>query len=135
GSTECIIGRGFQAVERESLQVGCIATTRRFFGNGKLSKKKWREAVIEVGAEFQQFANTYSALGWNEAIGASGTNKASGEVCAAMQLSRGAVAAEAPPQVRGRLQRLGGDGTLGQLHRGADLADRLVGAGGPDRLV
>src|SRR5690606_2750536 len=103
GSTECIIGRGFQAVERESLQVGCIATTRRFFGNGKLSKKKWREAVIEVGAEFQQFANTYRALGWNEAIGASGTNETIGEISAAMKLTKGAVTAEALPQVRDRL--------------------------------
>ena len=103
GSTECIIGRGFQAVERESLQVGCIATTRRFFDNGKLSKRRWREAVIEVGAEFQQFANTYRALGWNEAIGASGTNKAIGEICAAMKLTKGAVTAEALPQVRDRL--------------------------------
>ena len=33
GSTECIIGSGFQALERESLQVGCVASTRRFFGN------------------------------------------------------------------------------------------------------
>lgn len=103
GSTECIIGRGFQALERESLQVGCIATTRRFFGNGKLSRRKWREAVIEVGAEFQQFANSYRALGWNEAIGASGTNKAIGEICAAMKLTKGAVTAEALPQVRDRL--------------------------------
>src|SRR5690606_34314636 len=103
GSTECIIGRGFQALERESLQVGCIATTRRFFGNGKLSRRRWREAVIEVGAEFKQFANSYRALGWNEAIGASGTNKAIGEICAAMKLTKGAITAEALPQVRDRL--------------------------------
>jgi len=103
GSTEFIIGRGFQTVERESVQVGCIATTRRFFGNGKLSKKKWRDAVIEVEAEFQQFANAYRALGWNESIGASGTNKAIGEICAAMKLTKGAVTAEALPQVRDRL--------------------------------
>ena len=103
GSTECIIGSGFEAIERESLQAGCIATTRRFFGNGRLSKKKWRDAVIEVTAEFQQFANAYRALGWHEALGASGTNKAIGEICAAMKLTKGAVTAEALPQVRDRL--------------------------------
>lgn len=103
GSTECIIGAGFDTLERESLQAGCIATTRRFFGNGKLTRKKWRDAVIEVSAEFQQFANTYRALGWNEALGASGTNKAIGDICAAMKLTKGAVTAEALPQVRDRL--------------------------------
>ncbi|MBO7942167.1 exopolyphosphatase, partial [Streptomyces sp. S9] len=95
GSTECIVGSGFEAIERESLQVGCIATTRRFFENGKLSKKKWRDALTEVSAEFQQFAGTYRSLGWHEALGSSGTNKAIGEICAAMKLTKGAVTAEA----------------------------------------
>ncbi|UOF13287.1 exopolyphosphatase [Lysobacter capsici] len=103
GSTECIVGSGFEAIERESLQVGCIATTRRFFENGKLSKKKWRDALTEVSAEFQQFAGTYRALGWHEALGSSGTNKAIGEICAAMKLTKGAVTAEALPQLRDRL--------------------------------
>src|SRR3546814_942479 len=82
GSTECIIGAGFDAIERESLQVGCVASTRRFFGSGKLTRKKWNEALVEVTAEFQQFAATYRALGWQEALGSSGTNKAIGEICA-----------------------------------------------------
>ncbi|MEJ7746533.1 MAG: exopolyphosphatase [Luteimonas sp.] len=103
GSTECIIGSGFDAIERESLQVGCVATTRRFFANGKLSKKKWKEALTEVTAEFQQFAGIYRALGWHEVLGSSGTNKAIGEICAAMKLTKGAVTDEALPVVRDRL--------------------------------
>jgi exopolyphosphatase/guanosine-5'-triphosphate,3'-diphosphate pyrophosphatase len=107
GSTECIIGSGFEAIERESLQVGCVASTRRFFGNGKLSAKKWREALTEVTAEFQQFTGTYRALGWDESLGASGTNKAIGAICAEMGLTKGAVTAQALPQVRDRLLQAG----------------------------
>ncbi|WP_337245706.1 exopolyphosphatase [Luteimonas sp. gir] len=107
GSTECIIGSGFDALERESLQVGCIASTRRFFANGKLTRRRWREALAEVAAEFQQFASTYRALGWQEVVGASGTNKAIGEICAAMKLTKGAVTAEALPVVRDRLLQAG----------------------------
>lgn len=103
GSTEFIIGRGMEPLERESLQAGCIASTRRFFPGGKLSKKRWKEALTEIAAEFQQFAGQYRALGWQEAIGSSGTNKAIGEICAAMKLTKGAVTAEALPQVRDRL--------------------------------
>ena len=103
GSTEFIIGRGMETLERESLQAGCIASTRRFFPGGKLSKKRWKEALTEIAAEFQQFAGQYRALGWQEAIGSSGTNKAIGEICAAMKLTKGAVTAEALPQVRERL--------------------------------
>jgi exopolyphosphatase/guanosine-5'-triphosphate,3'-diphosphate pyrophosphatase len=43
GSTEFIIGAGTESLARESLQMGCIATTRRFFADGKLSKKRWKE--------------------------------------------------------------------------------------------
>ncbi|MFC7301457.1 exopolyphosphatase [Cognatiluteimonas weifangensis] len=103
GSTECIIGSGLDAVERESLQLGCVATTARFFGDGKLGRKRWKAALLEVGAQFQQFAGVYRHLGWQETLGASGTIKAVGEICAAMQLTKGAITAQALPQVRERL--------------------------------
>ena len=103
GSTEFIIGSGFDPIERESLQAGCIASTRRFFPNGRLSKKKWNAALTEISAEFQQFAGLYRALGWQEALGSSGTHKSIGEICAAMKLTKGAITAEALPQVRERL--------------------------------
>jgi exopolyphosphatase/guanosine-5'-triphosphate,3'-diphosphate pyrophosphatase len=103
GSTEFIIGRGLETLERESLQAGCIASTRRFFPGGKLSRKKWKDALTEIGAEFQQFASLYRAIGWNEAVGSSGTHKAIGEICAAMKLSKGAITAEAIPVLRDEL--------------------------------
>jgi len=107
GSTECIIGSGLDALERESLQAGCVASTRRFFADGKLSKKRWKEALTEVTAEFQQFAGVYRHLGWDEALGSSGTNRAIGDICAAMKLTKGAVTAEALAQVRDRLLAAG----------------------------
>jgi exopolyphosphatase/guanosine-5'-triphosphate,3'-diphosphate pyrophosphatase len=103
GSTECIIGEGFDTLERESVQVGSVASTRRYFPGGRLSPRRWRDALLEMSAEFQQFAASYRALGWQEAIGASGTNKAIGDVCVAMGLTKGAVTAEALPVVRDRL--------------------------------
>src|SRR5690606_29011451 len=87
----------------ESLQVGCVASTRRFFENGRLSRRRWNEALVEVTAEFQQFAGTYRALGWQEVLGSSGTNKAIGEICAALKLTKGAVTADALAQVRERM--------------------------------
>lgn len=107
GSTECIIGAGLLALERESLQVGAVSSTRRFFPDGRLTRRRWDEALVDVGAEFQQFATVYRALGWQEALGSSGTNKAIGEICAAMKLTKGAVTAEALPVVRDRLLAAG----------------------------
>jgi len=107
GSTEFIIGRGFEPIERESVQAGCIASTRRFFPGGKLSKKKWQAALTEITAELQHFAGRYRALGWQEALGSSGTHKSIGEICAAMKLTKGAITAEALPRVREALLRAG----------------------------
>ena len=77
--------------------------TRRFFGDGKLSRKRWKQAQTEVAVEFQQFAGVYRALGWQEAMGSSGTIKAIGDICASMKLTKGAVTAQALPAVRDRL--------------------------------
>jgi exopolyphosphatase/guanosine-5'-triphosphate,3'-diphosphate pyrophosphatase len=107
GSTECIIGSGFDALERESLQAGCVASTRRFFADGKLSGKRWKEALTEVTAEFQQFAGVYRHLGWDEALGSSGTNKAIGAICLAMKLTKGEITADALVAVRERLLMAG----------------------------
>ena len=105
GSTECIIGAGFEAIERESLQVGCVTTTQRFFGDGQLSRDRWREAAAEVALQFQQFAGIYRALGWQEAIGSSGTVKAVGDICAKLGLTEGSVTDQALVAVRDRLLR------------------------------
>ncbi len=103
GSTEFIIGAGLESLARESLQMGCIATTRRFFSDGKLSKKRWKEARTEISAEFQQFAAAYLHLGWQEVFGSSGTIKAVGDIAQAMKLTRGSVTDAALDTIRERL--------------------------------
>ena len=103
GSTEFIIGKRYEPLERESLQLGCIATTRRFFADGKLSKRRWREALTEISAEFQQFASVYRDRGWKEVYGASGTIKAVGDIASKMKLSRGQISDIAVEQIRDQL--------------------------------
>lgn len=39
GSTEMIIGKGFEAELLNSKQMGCVNFTERYFANGKLSRK------------------------------------------------------------------------------------------------
>jgi exopolyphosphatase / guanosine-5'-triphosphate,3'-diphosphate pyrophosphatase len=80
GSTEFIIGQGLDALEKESLQMGCVASTLRFFADGKLSSKRWRQAQTEIAVELQQFAADYRGHGWGEAIGSSGTIRAIGSM-------------------------------------------------------
>ena len=103
GSTEFIVGAGFEPLERESLQMGCIATTRRFFADGKLSQQALEGRPHRDHRRVPAVRSTYRTLGWQEAIGSSGTIKAIGEICAAMKLTNGAITAEALAEIRERL--------------------------------
>lgn len=85
GSTEFIIGTGQDPEHTESVQMGCIATTRRFFADGQISRKRWREALIELELVLQQFAADFRKIGWQRVIGSSGTIKAVGEMIAARE--------------------------------------------------
>ncbi len=103
GSTEFIIGEGFQPIERESLQMGCIATTRRFFGDGKLSKKRWKDARTEITAEFQQFAKAYRDRGWQEVMGSSGSIKSICDISIALKLTKASITRESLAEIRERV--------------------------------
>ncbi len=107
GSTEFIIGRGFEPLERESLQVGCVATTLRFFENGKLNEKRWKQGLTEISVELQQFAAPFRQLGWEEAIGSSGTARTIAALLSELRLHRGGIIAEGLTQLRERLLSFG----------------------------
>jgi exopolyphosphatase / guanosine-5'-triphosphate,3'-diphosphate pyrophosphatase len=73
GSTEIIIGKGFDVLERESFYIGCVNMTRRFFESGEINQKNMNMAVLAVRQEIESIMTKYRALGWNKVIGASGT--------------------------------------------------------------
>lgn len=75
GSTELIIGRGFETLETESLQMGCVATTKNYFADGKITRKRWNDAQLRLPIEFAPILSAYKARGWQRVIGSSGTIK------------------------------------------------------------
>jgi len=81
GSTEVIIGEGLEPLQLESVQFGCVSLTKRFFGNGKISRKRWNKATEAVMAELQELRLRYLETGWQTAIGSSGTVLAIAEIC------------------------------------------------------
>ncbi len=91
GSTEFIIGQGLDALETESLQMGCVVSTRHLFPDGRITRKRWQAARTEIAMELRQFAPTYRTRGWSEAIGSSGTIKALAGVSQAMGAAEWAV--------------------------------------------
>lgn len=76
GSTEVILGRHFESLEKESLYMGCVSFSRRFFADGKISAKRMKRALIAARLEVQGIEREYRDIGWGIAVGASGTIKA-----------------------------------------------------------
>ncbi|MBU2885806.1 exopolyphosphatase [Gilvimarinus agarilyticus] len=81
GSTEVIVGQGMEPRIKESLSMGCVAITKRFFADGKVTEKAIKKARIAAGQEITPVADEYSDHPWQEALGASGTIKAVANVC------------------------------------------------------
>jgi exopolyphosphatase/guanosine-5'-triphosphate,3'-diphosphate pyrophosphatase len=76
GSTELIIGEGFHAQSMESLHMGCVSLSRRFFPDGVVTEKAMKAAVIAGRLEVRPVRSMFSNGQWQVAIGSSGTIKA-----------------------------------------------------------
>jgi exopolyphosphatase/guanosine-5'-triphosphate,3'-diphosphate pyrophosphatase len=80
GSTEFIIGKRHEPQLMESLYMGCVSYTLRFFPNGTIDRKRLREAQIAAAKEIELIAHDYQNCGWKEAVGSSGTARAIADV-------------------------------------------------------
>ena len=91
GSTEYIIGRQNQAQRKESLHMGCVSLSNKFFAKGIISPKKFRRAVLYSQQELEPFRYAFSHKRWDEAIGASGTLRAVNKVLQATEWSNNGI--------------------------------------------
>jgi exopolyphosphatase/guanosine-5'-triphosphate,3'-diphosphate pyrophosphatase len=73
GSTELILGRRFEPTHLESLHMGCVSQSVRFFSDGRINAKRMRAAQIAAHQELEPIQEAYRQIGWQSAIGASGT--------------------------------------------------------------
>ena len=73
GSTEVIIGEGFAPLCMESLYMGCVTMTQRFFPNGHITPEAMKKAEIAARVELEPVVSIFKDAGWNTSIGASGT--------------------------------------------------------------
>lgn len=73
GSTEFIIGEGFDTKLLRSLQMGCVSYTQRFFKNGELTQKAFNKAITCAQQELELIDKRFIQIGWNSCLGCSGT--------------------------------------------------------------
>ncbi len=76
GSTELIVGSGDRPLELDSLYMGCVSMSQRFFPEGRVDKPAMRRAILAAQLEVEPIRRRYRRAGWERAVGASGTIKA-----------------------------------------------------------
>ena len=73
GSTELILGRGFQPIAMESLYMGCVSISKEFFSDGEITAKRMRNAILFARQELEAIEASYIKTGWDSVIGSSGS--------------------------------------------------------------
>ncbi|MDN6179383.1 MAG: Ppx/GppA family phosphatase [Halomonas subglaciescola] len=72
GSSECVIGERLTPRLLESLPLGCVTFSRRFFPDGALDETRMRAAEQAALAQLSRLQH-YRESGWDEVVGTSGT--------------------------------------------------------------
>lgn len=107
GSTEFIIGHGLKPHERESLHMGCVNFSQRFFSKGGIDKAALKAAEVAARAEVEHIAREFSRKNWQQAIGSSGTARALREILEQNGWSERGITADGLAKLRAHFVRAG----------------------------
>ena len=107
GSTECILGERFEIFEVHSLFMGCVQYTRRFFRGGRITAKAMQRARVAAGRELLTLERRFLEIGWQEAVGCSGTIRACEAVLVESGWSTGGVTREGLDLLVAKLLEIG----------------------------
>jgi exopolyphosphatase/guanosine-5'-triphosphate,3'-diphosphate pyrophosphatase len=127
GSTECIIGERFEPRRVESLHIGCVSHTLRYFGDGKLRREAFREAVTATRLEVASFEREFKRTGWVSAVGSSGTILAIDQIVRANNWSEHGITRSAIRQLREAMIGVGRISKLNLPGLSSDRASVLPG--------
>jgi exopolyphosphatase / guanosine-5'-triphosphate,3'-diphosphate pyrophosphatase len=79
GSTEFIVGSGARPQRLESLFMGCVSHSLRYFENGRITKGAMKQAELAARNELQPIVAKFARGQWQQAVGSSGTVRAIAE--------------------------------------------------------
>jgi exopolyphosphatase/guanosine-5'-triphosphate,3'-diphosphate pyrophosphatase len=91
GSTEVIIGEGKTAKKLESLYMGCVSMSSRYFNDGGITDKRIKRARLGARLELEPVRANFRNYGWDQAVGSSGTIRSVGDVIRARNNGDGAI--------------------------------------------
>jgi len=113
GSTELIIGEGLVPVQLESLYMGCVSMSERFFGDGTIRKSNMKDAILAARLELQPSRQVFRRLGWSMATGSSGTIRTIRDVVLERGWSDNGISADSLKQLRSAMVEAGHAAKIG----------------------
>lgn len=94
GSTELIIGVRLKPKVMESLYMGCVSYTRRFFPEGRIDKKSMKAAELAAREQVQTIVSRFEKTGWREAVASSGSARSLSEAIVASGMAERGITAD-----------------------------------------
>ncbi|KWU00008.1 MAG: guanosine-5'-triphosphate,3'-diphosphate diphosphatase [Vibrio toranzoniae] len=79
-STEMIIGEGFSSKALTSLKMGCVTWLERHFKDRQLTATNFNNAIEAAKSTLRPILDSYTDIGWDVCVGASGTVQALQEI-------------------------------------------------------
>jgi exopolyphosphatase / guanosine-5'-triphosphate,3'-diphosphate pyrophosphatase len=106
GSTEFIVGNGLAPLILESLYMGCVSFSSRFFPDGKISKQNLKQAELAARIELQTIATEFKGQ-WQEALGSSGTVRSIAEILEQNGFSKNGITRDGLDKLRAHMLKVG----------------------------
>jgi len=107
GSTEFIIGNGLQPLKLESLYMGSVSYSVRYFPDGKINKSNLKQAELAASNEIQSISSEFSKEHWEVALGSSGSARALGDILEQSGYSDGGITRDGLEELRAQLLKSG----------------------------
>ncbi len=80
GSSEIIVGKDTDILAAESLSMGCVTFSKRFFPKAKITHRLFKRAQAAAGDMLETVMGSFSGVTWLDVIGTSGTIKTTRKV-------------------------------------------------------
>jgi exopolyphosphatase/guanosine-5'-triphosphate,3'-diphosphate pyrophosphatase len=107
GSTELIIGTGLEPEMMESISMGCVSYSLRFFPDGRLEKSCFKRAELAAANELQHIVDAYRRVGWKHSVASSGTARSLAAILSACELCEHGISASGLEKLRALLVKAG----------------------------
>ncbi|MFL6659206.1 MAG: Ppx/GppA family phosphatase [Massilia sp.] len=127
GSTELILGRGFDIERVESFSIGTVKQSLSFFVGGQVDAPSYEAAILSARSQFEDAAPPYQRQNWHTGYGSSGTVRAIADIIARNGLGDGQLSPSGLEALKQRFIRFGQVSQIDMPGLRPDRAGTIIG--------